>query len=328
MDSLASVMKVGRLYFEATGDGTPFGKEWYSAVETIIKTYRQMQQPLTPDNFTTVNYTFQTLTHEPKDTSAHGIGRSHRWTGMVRTSFLPSDDSPRLPYHIPGNAFAVVELKGAADMLRKLPPTTEFSVDAAGALASKAVELADEIHAAVQKWGIIYHPQTGARAYAMEVDGYGNSFFGDDANPPSLLSLPFLGYLNASDSVYKATRQLLLSNETNPYFYGSGDIVNGGLGGIGSEDASGNAGLGHVWGLSLVIRLLTIEGDGAAAEAEAVATLKALVESSGGTGLMHESFWYTDPSVYTRYWFAMANSYLGEAILSIAEAHPSWLFKE
>ena len=34
------------------------------------------------------------------------------------------------------------------------------------------------------------------------------------------------------------------------------------------------------------------EASADAAEAEAVATLKALVESSGGTGLMHESFWY------------------------------------
>ena len=39
---------------------------------------------------------------------------------MIRTSFLPSDDSVRLSYHIPGNAFAVVELKGVAAMLRAL----------------------------------------------------------------------------------------------------------------------------------------------------------------------------------------------------------------
>lgn len=81
MDSLASVLKVGRLYYDATNDSEPFDTKWVDAVKVIISTYRAMQQPLTPDNFTTVNYTFQTLTHEPKDTSAHGIGRSHRWTG-------------------------------------------------------------------------------------------------------------------------------------------------------------------------------------------------------------------------------------------------------
>ena len=29
-------------------------------------------------------YTFQTLTTENKDTASHGIGRFHRWTGMIR----------------------------------------------------------------------------------------------------------------------------------------------------------------------------------------------------------------------------------------------------
>ena len=55
---------------------------------------------------------------------------------MVRTSFLPSDDSPHLPYHIPGNAFAVVELRGIAPLLR-------YRGDAA--LAHEATSLADEI---------------------------------------------------------------------------------------------------------------------------------------------------------------------------------------
>ena len=41
--------------------------------------------------------------------------------------------------------------------------------------------------------------------------------------------------------------------------------------------------------------------------------------ASGGTGLMHESYWFEDSSVYTRFWFAMANSYMGEALLDLAE---------
>merc|ERR1712232_829970 len=131
----------------------------------------------------------------------------------------------------------------------------------------------------------------------MEVDGFGNFFFGDDANVPSLLGLPFIGYADADDSVYLATRKLLLSNRTNPYFYGCDhpeecEI----LGGIGSEDASGKAGLGRIWPLSLHIRLLTVNGNSAEADTERLAILKSLVESSGGTGLMHESYWYTNAS--------------------------------
>jgi len=162
----------------------------------------------------------------------------------------------------------------------------------------------------------------------MEVDGFGNYFFGDDANVPSLLAMPFYGFVDAHDPTYVATRKLLLSNVTNPYFYGCGGPQDGcaTLGGIGSEDASGQAGLGRVWALSLCTRLLTVAGTSPADDAERLAILATLRESSGGTGLMHESYWFADASVYTRFWFAMANSYLGEAILQVAEKHPHLLF--
>ena len=39
-----------------------------------------------------------------------------------------------------------------------------------------------------------------------QVDGYGNHFFGDDANVPSLLSLPYVGYLPPNDPVHRGTR--------------------------------------------------------------------------------------------------------------------------
>lgn len=40
----------------------------------------------------------------------------------------------------------------------------------------------------------------------------------DDANVPSLLSIPYLGYASADDPLYLNTRKLILSR-TNPYFY-------------------------------------------------------------------------------------------------------------
>lgn len=133
MDSLCSVLKLGRLYYEATGDATPFDGRWREAVELIIHTFYAMQAPLDPTNFTQVNYTFQTVTTENKDTASHGIGRFHRWTGMIRTLFMPSDDSTRLPYFVPANAFAVTELLGTAALLRNLSTTSEDA-----ALAKKA----------------------------------------------------------------------------------------------------------------------------------------------------------------------------------------------
>ncbi len=45
-----------------------------------------------------------------------------------------------------------------------------------------------------------------------EVDGFGNFVFMDDANVPSLLSLPYLGYVtNLKDPLYLSTRNALLS---------------------------------------------------------------------------------------------------------------------
>lgn len=145
---------------------------------------------------------------------------------------------------------------------------------------------------------------------------------------PSLIALPFYGFVGVEDPVYQNTRRLLLSNLTNPYFYGCGHASDGCafLGGIGSEDASGNAGLGRVWPLSLCTRLLTVAGDSAEADAERLAILETIKEASGGTGLMHESYWFEDSQVYTRFWFAMANSYLGEAVLSLVENHPHLIF--
>eukprot|EP00038_Savillea_parva_P009771 m.185743 g.185743 ORF g.185743 m.185743 type:complete len:651 (+) comp16548_c0_seq1:100-2052(+) len=324
MDSLAAVLRISRLYYNATEDTSPFDTQWLEAVGVILQTFRAQQQPLTPTNFTSVNYTFQTLTMEPKDTSAHGIGRNHRWTGMIRTQFLPSDDSPRFPYFIPANAMAVVELRATASLLRTLKAGAE-----ADALAVEADALANEVDAGIQQHGIIMHA-SGSRVYAMEVDGFGNYFFADDANVPSLIALPFFGYVPTSDPVYQSTRRLLLSNLTNPYFYGCGHHNDGCgfLGGIGSEDASGNAGLGRVWALSLCTRLLTVDGDTPEADAERLAILTTLRESSGGTGLMHESYWFEDTSVYTRFWFAMANSYVGEALLNLAETRPHLLFTQ
>eukprot|EP00940_MAST-03C_sp_MAST-3C-sp2_P002414 g2414.t1 len=349
MDSLLSILRLGRLYYASTQDASPLvDGEWVAAVGVILRTLREMQMPLTADNFTLVNYTFQTETREPKDTFAHGIGRAHRWTGMVRTAFLPSDDSARFPYHVPDNALAVVELRGAAKILREIdvrrhatPLSSEkdrmYPFEATTTkLASDLEALAKEIDEGIQNFGVVRHA-SGSVVYACEVDGFGNYFFGDDANVPSLLSLPYLGYVPASDSTYVSTRRLLLDGATNPFYFGqtleqwtaaaATATRTGLLGGIGSEDASGNAGLGHVWPLSLIVRLMTIDDrDAACAETEARAILSTLVASSGGTGLLHESFWYSDPSVYTRAWFAMANSLFGEAIVRVAESNPSWIF--
>ena len=55
--------------------------------------------------------------------------------------------------------------------------------------------------------------------YAYEVDGRGGQLTGfDDANMPSLLGIPLLGYQHYNREVYANTRAFILSDR-NPYFF-------------------------------------------------------------------------------------------------------------
>ena len=62
----------------------------------------------------------------------------------------------------------------------------------------------------------------------FEVDGFGSEYFMDDANIPSLLSLPTIGFLSSSSAAYVATRIFVLS-EKNPYYFSGSEAY--GIGG-------------------------------------------------------------------------------------------------
>lgn len=89
------------------------------------------------------------------------------------------------------------------------------------------------------------------------MDGYGNALFMDDANVPSLLSLPYIGYLDVTDETYRRTRQALL-DERNPYYFS---------GPAGAGIGSPHTGLGQIWPISHMMAILTAESDGEVAEA-------------------------------------------------------------
>lgn len=313
MDSVLATLKLGRTYWAATNDTRIFDSRWARAVETILETLRAMQRPLTARNVTKAPYTFQRRTIEPKDTLAHGVGRPARYTGMVRTAFLPSDDAVLYAYHVPGNAMAVVELRATAQLLLALGGAARIS------LAHSAAALADEIDNGIKQHGIFTHPKLGVRVLAAQVDGFGNAEFADDANVPGLLSLPMVGYLRAEDPLYLATRRYVLSEETNPYFYGPGET---GLAGVGSQDIGGNVGWGHVWCLGLIAQAWTSVDD-----EEAAKLLRDLARSSSN-GFMHESVWMDDFSQISNPSFAWANSMLGELILHLNATRPHLLFKD
>jgi len=172
------------------------------------------------------------------------------------------------------------------------------------------LDFANQIDKGISFYGISDHLNYG-KIYAYEVDGYGNKNFMDDANIPSLLSLPYLGYIDKNDDTYQRTRQFLLSSD-NPYFF-SGSAGEG----IGGP----HIGLGMIWPMSIMIRALTSTSD-----TEIASCLQMLKLSSAGTGFMHESFNQDNASSYTRPWFAWANSLFGELILTLSKERPYLIF--
>jgi len=242
-------------------------------------------------------YCFTRLTTVPTDTLMFGVGAPAKRCGLSKSPFRPSDDATILPFLIPSNAFAVVYLRA----ISKLLPNE---------LAQTAPTFAHCIDQAIQKYAIIQHPTFG-QIYGYEVDGFGNFIMMDDANIPSLLSLPYLGYVANSNSVYQRTRNTIWSTN-NPYFFSG--TAGAGIGGP-------HDGLGWIWPMSIIMKALTSSND-----TEIMECLNLLIQASAGTGFMHESFWLDSVDSYTRPWFGWANSLFGELILNLAETKPYLIF--
>jgi hypothetical protein len=142
------------------------------------------------------DYVFQRQATEPTDTLSHGVGNPARRVGLIRSAFRPSDDATTYQFLVPANAMAVVELRRVATLLRALPASSLSASVRISPLADKAEALAQEVDDAIRKYAVVVHPAFGSDPiFAYEVDGFGNHLFMDDANVPSLLSLPYLGYV-------------------------------------------------------------------------------------------------------------------------------------
>jgi meiotically up-regulated gene 157 (Mug157) protein len=166
-------------------------------------------------------------------------------------------------------------------------------------LVEAALILREEIEFGIQNYAIVEHPRYG-RIYSYETDGFGNHNLMDDANVPSLLSIPYLGYRSVDDPVYQNTRRFILSPD-NPFYF-SGKAAQG----IGSPHTPKN----YIWHIALSMAGLT-----SADPAEQDLLLDLLVATSADTGYMHEGFDADDPRRFTRPWFAWSNSLLAEFVI-------------
>ena len=289
IDSLCYPLWLAEKYMDRTGSTGFLNEKFLKALETVLDVFR------TEQNHFQSPYRFQRADCAPSDTlSFEGMGAPVSYTGMTWSGFRPSDDACRYGYLVPSNLFAVRAMTSAIRL-----------AEAAGRedLVRKAAQLRDTISAGVQEYGTVEHPRFGT-VYAYETDGYGNYELMDDANVPSLLSLPYLEVCSPSDPIYRNTRALVLS-DSNPYYY-EGACARG----IGSPHTPE----GYIWHISLCVQAMTSTDDD-----EILSLVKMLLTTHGGTGFMHEGFDPNAPENFTRDWFAWANSMFGELIYRLHE---------
>jgi meiotically up-regulated gene 157 (Mug157) protein len=213
LDSLAHFLALGNDFFEHTGSTDFLSDRWHLAVETVLQVLEEQSRPtfdLETGEYLRNDYTFQRWTNAGTETlGLQGTGNPlNSGTGLVRSAFRPSDDATILGFFIPANAMMSVELHRASKLLRAAKKES---------LAEKLQKWGDSLRAAVLEHGIVPHKKYG-QVFAYEVDGYGSAILMDDANYPSLLALPLMGFCEVDDPIYENTRKMLLDKRGNPYY--------------------------------------------------------------------------------------------------------------
>jgi len=297
IDSLCYPIRLAYHYWKITKDVTPFDDSWKSAIASTLRVFREQQRKENQGP-----YSFQRNTSWATDgVPLGGYGYPVKPVGLICSMFRPSDDATIFPFLIPSNFFAVVTLKHASEMVAAISKDQ--------ALASELKQLSIEVDGALKKHSTVTHPEFGI-IYAYEVNGLGSYNLMDDANVPSLLSLPYLGAVSQDDPVYQNTRRFLLS-ENNPFFF-KGRVASG----IGGP----HVGVDMIWPLSIIMRGLTSND-----ETEIKECIRVLKSTHAGTGFMHEAFHKDDANRFTRKWFAWANTIFGEFLWKVYKERPHLL---
>lgn len=282
LDSVASFLQLSADYAKATGDYAFFAKHsWKKAVRRVLET----AQSMTLDSYK-ANGEWQ---HTPYTYCApYGgtpindcNGSPHKGDiGLIRSFHRPSDDACTYQYLIPSNMMFSAALNASAIIMSHVEGSST------GNLTSWMRSMSSGIRRGIHRYARVTDHTYGT-IYAYEVDGYGSANIMDDPNIPSLLSAPFLGYLAQNDHVYQNTRRKILGRD-NPYWSRGPRIT-----GVGSPHTLP----GSAWPMASVMRILTGDDD-----EEIVESLKYLIGSTDGLGLMHESVSSHREGVYSRPW--------------------------
>ena len=297
IDSLCYPIRLGYRYWKLTGDTSPFDAQWQQAIKTTLTVFRDQQRKNGHGP-----YKFQRTTQFATDTlPMNGYGYPVKPVGLICSAFRPSDDATVYSFLIPSNFFAVASLRQAAEMCTAIVKDT--------ATAAQLTALANEVEKALQQYATVDH-KTFGKVYAYEVNGFGSYNLMDDANVPSLLSLPYLGAMKDTDPIYHNTRKLVLSAE-NPFYF---------IGKAGEGVGGPHVGQDMIWPMAITMRGLTSTSD-----VEIKSCIQLLQKSHAGTGFMHEAFHKDDAQKYSRKWFAWANTLFGEFLWKTYKEKPQLL---
>jgi meiotically up-regulated gene 157 (Mug157) protein len=280
LDSLAAFFSLSNQFYRSTASTAFLTPRWYIALDIVLGVLDAQSKSAFDEKsgeFFGNEYTFQRRTEAGTETlSLGGLGNPlNSGTGLIRSAFRPSDDATILGFYIPANAMMAVELKKAGEVLKAARDTE---------VGEKLIARGTALEKAVWEHGVTTHKKYG-EVFAYEVDGYGSQIMMDDANLPSLLSLPLLGFLDSSNKIYQNTRKMILEKRGNPYYL-SGDEFEG----IGGP----HIGLQHAWPMSLLVQAMTSDDDGE------IMRCVNMVRNASSLGLINESINVAIKSDYTR----------------------------
>jgi meiotically up-regulated gene 157 (Mug157) protein len=308
LDSLAHFLSLSNQFHNHTGSTDFLNDRWLLALDTLLSVLKDQSKGAFDQKtgaYQGNEYTFQRQTNIGTETlSLSGVGNPlNSGTGLIRSAFRPSDDATILGFLIPSNAMISVELKRTAQILIKAGKKN---------IAKEVFKWGERIEKGVMEHGVVTHKKYG-EVFAFEVDGYGSHILMDDANLPSLLALPLLGFVDASNKVYQNTRKMILEKAGNPYYLTGRDFS-----GIGGP----HVGLQSAWPMSVLVQAMTSDDD------QDIMHCLGAVKNVSSNGLIHESVNVDYARTYTRSWFAWANSVYAQTILDLAQRKPHLLFGE
>ncbi len=220
LDSLAHFLALANEFHRRTANTDFLNPRWYKAVDRLLAVLEAQSRPTfdpATGDYQRNEYTFQRHTTTGTETlNLGGIGNPlANGTGLVRSAFRPSDDASIFGFFIPANAQMSVELGRTAAILKSTGRSTDAD------LARTLGEWSSRIRGGIWEHGVVEHKRYG-KVFAYEVDGFGSTLMMDDANYPSLLALPLMGFVKADDEVYRNTRRMLLEKAGNPYYLTGG----------------------------------------------------------------------------------------------------------